>query len=106
MISNNPIDFCLVLKTTRKIVFKYIENYIDLPYLHKLGSYFNFSLHLVYHLLSNYLETSICWDNSFENAVDFYCADPPPRMQSAAQQYMNFMKSVNKYCKNNLLSDA
>lgn len=60
MISNNPIDFCLVLKTTRKIVFKYIENYIDLPYLHKLGSYFNFSLHLVYHLLSNYLETSIC----------------------------------------------
>lgn len=38
--------------------------------------------------------------------LTFIVLTPPPRMQSAAQQYMNFMKSVNKYCKNNLLSDA
>lgn len=56
-------------------MFNYIENYTDLPYLHKQGSYFSVSLQFVYNLLSNQpRETNIYYD-SLENAVDFYCAD-------------------------------
>lgn len=56
-------------------MFKYIEGYIDLPYLHKQGSYFSVNLHFVYNPLSNYSREINIYDNSLENAVDFYCVD-------------------------------
>ena len=56
-------------------MFKYIGNYIDLPYLHKQGSYFSVNWYFAYNLLSKYSKEINTYDNSLENAVDFYCAD-------------------------------
>lgn len=86
-------------------MFKYIEGYIDLPYLRKQGSYFSVNLHFVYNLLSSYSREINIYDNSLENAVDFYCVDQK-KNQSPTHHYINFMKSVNKIIvKNNLISD-
>lgn len=59
-------------------------------------------IYTVCKLLSRYSEVINSYLNSFENAVDFYCAE---KKQSTTHQYINLMKSVNNYCKNNLISD-
>lgn len=56
-------------------MFKYTENYIDLPYLRKQGSYFTVNLHFLYNPFSSYSREINIYDNSLENAVDFYCAE-------------------------------
>lgn len=72
-------------------MFKYIVNYIDLPYLHKV------ILASIYTLCTTCFPT-IQGRSIFERMKLIFIVRMK-KMQSPTHHYINFTKSVNNYCK-------